>query len=33
LWCCPRNIPPERIRGIVTFGELTRSPVGEAAGR
>jgi hypothetical protein len=33
LWYCPRDVPPERVRGIVTFGELSRSPVEEAAGR
>jgi hypothetical protein len=31
-WYSPRDISPERIRGIVTFGELSRSPVEEAAG-
>ena len=30
LWYCPRDIPPERIRGVVTFGALSRSPVEEA---
>ena len=35
LWYCPRDVPPERIRGVLTFGELSRSPVEEpaAAGR
>ena len=35
LWYCPRDVPPERIRGVLTFGELSRSPVDEtaAAGR
>ena len=35
LWYCPRDVPPERIRGVITFGELSRSPVEEApaAGR
>jgi hypothetical protein len=33
LWFCPRDVPPERISRIITFGELSRSPVGEAAGR
>ena len=33
LWCCPRDIPPDRIRGVVTFAALARSPVSEAAGR
>ena len=32
LWYCPRDVPPERIRGVITFGELSRSPVEEAAG-
>jgi hypothetical protein len=31
LWYCPRDIPPERIRGVVTFGALARSPVEEPA--
>jgi hypothetical protein len=31
LWYSRRDVPPERIRGIVTFGELSRSPVEEAA--
>jgi hypothetical protein len=31
LWYCPRDVPPERIRGVITFGELSRSPVEEAA--
>jgi len=33
LWYCPRDIPPDRIRGVVTFAALARSPVEEAAGR
>jgi hypothetical protein len=33
LWYCPRDVPPERIRGVLTFGELSRSPVGEAPAR
>ena len=33
LWYCPRDIPPERIRGVVTFAALARSPVEETAGR
>jgi hypothetical protein len=33
LWYCVRDVPPDRIRGIITFGELSRSPVEEAAGR
>jgi hypothetical protein len=31
LWYCPRDVPPERIRGVITFGVLSRSPVEEAA--
>ena len=32
LWYCPRDIPPERVRGVVTFAALARSPVsGDAA--
>jgi hypothetical protein len=31
LWYCPRDIPPGRIRGVVTFAALARSPVDEAA--
>jgi hypothetical protein len=33
LECCPRDVPPERIRGVITFGELSRSPVEETAAR
>jgi hypothetical protein len=33
LWYCPRDIPPERIRGVVTFAALARSPVAEKASR
>ena len=33
LWYCRRDVPPERIRGVVTFAALARSPVVEAAGR
>jgi hypothetical protein len=33
LYYCTRDIPPERIRGVVTFAALARSPVDEAAGR
>jgi hypothetical protein len=32
LWCCPRDIPPERLRGVVTFAALVHSPVDETAG-
>jgi hypothetical protein len=31
LWYCPRDVPPERIRGVITFGELSRSTVDETA--
>ena len=31
LWYCPRDIPPERIRGAVTFAALARSPVSDDA--
>ena len=32
LWYGPRDIPPERIRGVVTFAALARSPAsGDAA--
>src|SRR5262249_28458250 len=31
LWYCPRDLAPERIRGVVTFAALARSPVEEAA--
>jgi hypothetical protein len=31
LWYCPGDVPPERIRGMITFGELSRSPAEEAA--
>jgi hypothetical protein len=27
LWYCPRDLPPERIRGVVTFAALAGSPV------
>ena len=33
LWYCPRDIPPERARGVITFAALARSPVEETAGR
>jgi hypothetical protein len=33
LYYCPRDIPPERIRGVVTFAALAQSPIeGGAAG-
>ena len=31
LWYSVRDIPPERIRGVVTFGALARSPLEEPA--
>jgi hypothetical protein len=31
LWYCPRDIPPERARGVITFAALARSPVEETA--
>jgi hypothetical protein len=31
LWYCPGDVPPGRIRGVITFGELSRSPVEETA--
>lgn len=30
LWYCPRDIPPERFRGLITFTALATSPVEEA---
>ena len=33
LWYCPRDIPPGRILGAVTFAALARSPVEETADR
>jgi hypothetical protein len=32
LWYCPRDVPPQLIRGIITFGELSRSPLKAEAG-
>jgi hypothetical protein len=29
LWCCYRDIPPERIRGVLCFAELAGSSVEE----
>jgi hypothetical protein len=29
LWYCPRDVPPERVRGVVTFAALARSPIDE----
>jgi hypothetical protein len=31
LWYCPRDVPPGRIRGLMTFTALARSPINEAA--
>ena len=31
LYYCLRDVPPERIRGVVTFSALARSPVEETA--
>ena len=33
LWYVPRDIPPDRIRRLVTFQELAASPVEEPARR
>jgi hypothetical protein len=33
LWYCPRDIPPERLKGVITFGALARSAMEDAAGR
>jgi hypothetical protein len=33
LWYGPRDVPPGRIRGVIAFGELSRSPVEETAAR
>ncbi len=33
LWYSPRDIPPQHIRGIITFGELSRSPLKAEAQR
>jgi hypothetical protein len=30
LWYCPRDLPPERIRGVVTFAALAASAVHDA---
>ena len=32
LWYCPCDIPPERIRGVVTFAALARSPLERLTG-
>ncbi len=32
IWYSLRDIPPQSIRGIITFGELSRSPLEAAAG-
>jgi hypothetical protein len=31
LWYCPRDVPPDRIRGVTTFAALARSPLDGAA--
>jgi hypothetical protein len=33
LWYCPRDIPPERIRGVITFAAPVRPPAEGAATR
>jgi hypothetical protein len=33
LWHCPRDIPPERLKGVITFGALARSAMEDAVGR
>jgi hypothetical protein len=33
LWYCPRDVPPDRIRHVLTFQELAGSPVEEPARR
>lgn len=32
LWYCNRDIPPERLHGMITFGTLARSAMEHAAG-
>jgi hypothetical protein len=27
LWCAPRDVPPDRIKRVIDFGELAASPV------
>ena len=29
LWYCPRDVPPARLRGLIDFATLARSPVEE----
>jgi hypothetical protein len=29
LWSSVRDVPPQQIRRVITFGELSRSPVDE----
>ena len=31
LWYCPRDVPPGRIRGLITFAALARSPADKTA--
>jgi hypothetical protein len=33
LWYCPSDVPVGRIRGLITFTALARSPVEETASR
>src|SRR5262249_31774782 len=33
LWYSIHDVGPDRIRGVITFGELSRSPVEETAGK
>ena len=33
LWYCPRDVPADRIRRLVTFQELAASSIEETAGR
>jgi hypothetical protein len=33
LWYCPCDIPPERLRQVITFGALARSAMEQAASR
>ena len=33
LWYSVRDIGPEHIRGVITFGEVSRSPAAEAVAR
>jgi hypothetical protein len=33
MWNSVRDVAPQQIRRVITFGELSRSPVEEAVGR